>query len=399
MITEQARVTAYARLAVRFGANIREGQDLFVTANVEHAVLAEAIAAEGYAAGARYVDILYMDPLVRRAHVAGAPHDDLGFSPPWLVLRQEEAARRGAATIRVDGGGVGVMAGLDPARVGAARMAEVERVNREALRAGACNWTIVPWGTADWAQQVLGEPDLERFREVLDRIMRLDQPDPVAAWEARFRQLDARAAQMNRQAFKAIHYVGPGTDLRVSLGKPSNWIAGVLHTRDGHPHHPNLPTEEIFTTPDHRRVDGVVSATKPLTLRGAVVENLRLTFKDGRVTGVEAASGAEVVEAELNTDHGARALGELALVDGESPIGRSGLLFYNTLLDETATCHIAYGSGLAFATNPEAGPEDGANVSSVHTDFMVGGPEVEVRGVEAGGGEVAILLREEWQLD
>ena len=383
---------------MRFGANVGEGQDLFVTANVEHAALAQAIAAEAYAAGARYVDILYVDPLVRRAQVAGAGTENLGFSPPWLVLRQEEMARVGAASIRIDGGGVGVMEGLDPARVGAARMLAVERANREALRSSATNWTIVPWATPDWAQQVLGEPDVERLREALDKIMRLDQPDPVAAWEARFDQLHARAAQMNQRAFKALHYVGPGTDLTVALGRPSRWMAAVFRNRDGRYHHPNLPTEEIFTTPDHRFTEGVVSATKPLTLRGAVVTGLRLTFEGGRVTRVEADQGAEVVEAELDTDEGARRLGEVALVDGESPIGRSGLLFYNTLLDENATCHIAYGNGLAFATNPEAGPEDGANQSGVHTDFMVGGPAVAVSGVEAGGAEVPVLVREEWQL-
>ena len=383
---------------MRFGANVGEGQDVFVIANVEHAALAQAIAAEAYAAGARYVDVHYSDPLVQRAQVAGAPDDNLDFSPPWLVLRQEEIHRRGAAMIRVAGGGVGVMAGLDSARVGATRMPEVERANREMLRSSASNWTIVPWATPDWAEQVFGEPDVGRLREALDLVMRLDQPDPVAAWEARFDQLHARAEQMNQRRFRALRYAGPGTDLTVALGKPSRWIAAVFENRDGRSHHPNLPTEEIFTTPDHRFTEGVVSASKPLTLRGAVVEGLRLTFHAGRVTNVEADHGAEVVESELNTDEGARSLGELALVDGESPIGRSGLLFYNTLLDENATCHIAYGNGLAFATNPEAGVGDGANLSAIHTDFMVGGPDLLVSGVEPGGAEVPILVHEEWQL-
>ena len=383
---------------MRFGANVGEGQDVFVTASVEHAALARSIAAEAYAAGARYVDVLYVDPLVRRAQVAGAAEDQLSFSPPWLVLRQEEVGRRGAATIRIDGGGVGVMAGLDSNRVGATRMPAVEEANRAVLRSSATNWTIIPWATPDWAEQVLGEPDVERLREVLDRIMRLDQPDPVAAWEARFDELHARAEQMNRRAFAALHYIGPGTDLTVALGKPSRWIAAVFQNRDGRFHHPNLPTEEIFTTPDHRFTEGVVTASKPLTLRGAVVEGLRLTFSAGRIVAIEADQGAEVVESELNTDEGARRLGEVALVDGRSPIGQSGMLFYNTLLDENATCHIAYGNGLAFATNPEAGPEDGANVSAIHTDFMVGGPDLRVMGVEPAGTEVPVVIDEEWQL-
>jgi aminopeptidase len=397
-LTGTERLAAYARLAVRLGANVGEGQDVLVNAAVEHAPLAQAIAAEAYAAGARYVDVYYSDPLVRRAHVSGAPADALGFSPPGLVRRAEEMEARGAAVISLQGGGVGVMAGLDPVRVGTARMDELDRVAKKALRAKATNWTVIPCATRDWAAQIFGEPDVERLWRELDVLMRLDEPDPVAAWAARFEELNRRAGQLNDRAFAALHYMGPGTDLRVALGRPSRWIAASMETRDGRVHHANLPTEEVFTTPDFRHTEGTVRATKPLTLRGAVVEDLRLTFSAGRVTRVEASSGADVVSAELDVEPAARLLGEVALVDGESRVGRSGLLFYDTLLDENATCHIAYGAGLAFATNPEAGLEDGANVSSVHTDFMVGSPELEVLGVERDGTEVPILVQEEWRL-
>jgi aminopeptidase len=374
------------------------GQDLLVNASVEHAPLVRAITAAAYAAGAHYVDVLYVDPMVRRAHAAGAPLDDLGFSPPWLVKRLEDAGRSGAAVMRIDGGGVGVMAGVDPARVGASRMLELERVNREIHATAANNWTIVPCGTADWAKQVFGEPDAERLWQALDKVMRLDEPDPVAAWQARFDFLSARAEQLNRRHFAALHYLGPGTDLRVALGRPSVWTAATTTSRDGRVHHPNLPTEEVFTTPDCRHTEGRVRATRPLTLRGAVVEGLELTFEGGRVVRAEAARGVEVVEAELDSDPGARFLGEVALVDGKSRVGQSRLIFYSTLLDENAACHLAYGNGLAYITNPEAGPEDGANQSSIHTDFMVGGPEVAVYGVELNGGEVPVLVNEEWRL-
>jgi len=374
------------------------GQDLLVSASVEHAPLVRAVTAAAYAAGAHYVDVLYVDPMVRRAHAAGARLDDLGFSPPWLIKRLEDASRSGAAVMRIDGGGVGVMAGVDPARVGASRMLELERVNREIHATAANNWTIVPCATADWARQVFGEPDIERLWQVLDKVMRLDEPDPVAAWQTRFDELLARAEQLNRRHFAALHYLGPGTDLRVALGRPSVWTAATTTSRDGRVHHPNLPTEEVFTTPDRRHTEGRVRATKPLTLRGAVVEGLEVTFEGGRVVRAEAARGVEVVEAELDSDPGARFLGEVALVDGRSRVGQSGLIFYSTLLDENAACHLAFGNGLAYITNPEAGPEDGANQSSIHTDFMVGGPEVAVYGVELNGGEVPVLLNEEWRL-
>lgn len=392
------RLGEYARLAVEVGAIVAPGQDVLVTASTDHVGMAREIARRAYAVGAHYVDIVYSDPLARRVHVEGAPEDGLGHSPSWMIERVEDAARRGAALIRIDGGGVGVLDGVDPRRAGLARMRDLEAVVRESQRVQAYNWTIIPCATPDWAEQVFGEPDVERLWAALDVVMRLDRPDPVAAWQERFDELEARAEHLNSHRFVGLHYAGPGTDLRVRLGKPSHWIAAVFANRDGRPHHPNMPTEEVFTTPDRRGTEGTVVSTRPLALRGTLVRDLRLTFHEGRVTEVSASTGAEVVEAELDADEGARFLGEVALVDGESTIGKTGLTFYSTLLDENATCHMAFGAGLAYATNPEAGIEDGANLSTVHIDFMVGGPEVRVSGVEAGGGEVPILVEDRWQL-
>jgi aminopeptidase len=391
-------LAAHARLAVEVGANVRPGQLVLVNAAPDHVELTRAIVAAAYAVGAEYVDVNYSDPLVVRAQVAGGPEPTLGHTPAWMVQRLRDAAAAEAALIRVTGGGVGVLDGTDPRRAGVVRLAELEAATREAQRARTVAWTIVPCATPDWAQQVFGEPDVERLWRALDSVMRVDQPDPSAAWQSRFEELEARAEVLNQRRFAALHYTGPGTDLRVALGKPSHWLAAVFSTHTGRVHHPNLPTEEVFTTPDCRFTEGRVRSTRPLALRGSLVLDLELSFNSGRVTGVSASAGAEVVEAELERG-GARFLGEVALVDGESRIGRTGLTFFNTLLDENATCHIAYGSGLGYATNPDAGPEDGANVASVHTDFMVGGPEVSVFGVERGGAEVPILERETWQLD
>ncbi len=395
--TQEGRLAAHARLAVEFGAIVQPGQDVLVNAAPDHAPLARAISEAAYAVGARYVDVLYSDPLQVRAQVAGGPEESLGFTPPWMLKRLEDGAQVDAALIRVTGGGVGVLAGLDPTRAAAARMPELEVSMRQTQRDRAFSWTVVACATPEWATQVFGEPDEERLWEALDVVMRLDEPDPVTAWRARFDQLMARAAALNERRFAAIHYLGPGTDLRVALGVPSNWLAAVFETRAGRPHHPNLPTEEVFTTPDCRYTEGTVRSTRPLALRGSLVRDLEFTFRAGKVSEVRASSGAEVIEAELAGD-GARLLGEVALVDGESRIGKTGLTFFNTLLDENATCHIAYGMGLGHATNPDATEDDGANIASVHTDFMVGGPEVAVFGVEEGGAEVPILRDDIWQL-
>jgi len=395
--SHQERLAAHARLAVELGAMVHPGQDVLVNAGTEHAPLARAVVEAAYRAGARYVDILYSDPLALRAQVVGGPEETLSYAPPWMVRRIEDAAAADAALVRITGGGVGVLDGLDPRRAGAARLPELEGAMQSAQRERALSWVVVPCATPEWAAQVFGEPDEERLWRALDEVMRLNEPDPVTAWQSRFDELQARAEVLNERAFAALQYRGPGTDLRVALGTPSRWLAAVFQARTGRIHHPNLPTEEVFTTPDCRYTEGTVRSTQPLALRGSLVRDLEFTFRGGRITEVRASAGVEVVEAELAAE-GARLLGEVALVDGESRVGKTRLTYFNTLLDENATCHIAYGMGLGYATNPAAGVEDGANVAAVHTDFMVGGPEVEVYGVEPGGAEVPILVAEEWKL-
>ena len=289
------------------------------------------------------------------------------------------------------------MGDLDPSRVGRARMIELSKESMKHTVQKLNNWTIVSSPNEGWAEKVFGEPDVERLWQAVAYTVRLDEDDPVAAWEAHREHLDDRAARLNNRGFDALRFNGPGTDLTVGLLPFSRFRSGTITTSWGRQHFPNMPTEEVFTTPDCRRTEGTVRSTRPLPLNGIVVEDLELTFENGRVVDVKASAGADAVRAQLELDEGAPFLGEVALVDGSSRVGQTGFVFHDVLFDENATCHIAYGAGLDFALEGEQ-PQDpderrakGISHSLVHTDFMIGGPEVDVTGLTSGGEEVPII--------
>jgi aminopeptidase len=265
-------------------------------------------------------------------------------------------------------------------------------------------WAIVGCPNAGWANAVLGEPDVDRLWQAVASTVRLDEPDPVAAWREHIATLKSRAATLNERRFEAVRLQGPGTDLTVGLTNRSRWIAAETETAWGQTHVPNMPTEEVFTTPDLRRADGTVRATMPLVLQGTVVRDLELRFEGGEIVEVRASSGEEVIRKQIETDEGSRRLGELALVDGDSRVGRTGLTFMNTLFDENATTHIAFGQALPEAVeggdslSPSELAEIGVNDSTVHVDFMVGGPEVDVEGLDGNGGAVPIIRDDAWVL-
>jgi aminopeptidase len=389
------RLDLYADLTVRVGANVQPGQEVFIQAIVEHAPLVRALARQAYKAGASYVNVLYRDQHVRRAMIEFGPEEALTYTPEWTKVAIESSTNQAFIATAGDPEPE-LLADLDGQRVGRARMLEVaELINRQ-LAERSVNWTIVAAPNEGWAQQIFDEPDLERLWEAVSYCMRLDEADPVAAWQEHLVQLDRRSAAMNELRPDALHYRGPGTDLTVGLIPGALWTGGGGTTAGGIEFVANMPTEEIFTTPDRERAEGTIRSSRPLVLSSQIVRGLELTFEGGVIVNADAEQGADVVRGELATDEGATRLGELALVTKDSRVGRTGITFFNTLFDENATCHIAYGLGIADAFEGE--PPSKMNVSHVHTDFMVGGPELEVDAVLADGSEVPLIRNEEWQL-
>jgi aminopeptidase len=389
-----------AKLAVGFGANVQPGQEVILIASTGQEPLARKIAELVYEAGAAYLDMVYRDPYVQRARLQYAADDALGYEPEWLVERVRQHGAKQGATIALSGPvAPGLLDGIDPDRIGRDRPPAAKQQN-ENMTEARNNWSIVPCPSEGWATLV--HPDLEpeaaldRLWEEIAIVCRLDADDPVAAWSERIDELKRACEALNARRFDVIHLEGPGTDLRVGLLPGSNWMGGGMTTSWGLPHRANLPTEEVFTTPDPERVDGVVRATKPRELSGTIVRGLEVRFEGGRVASLDAEENGEVLKAYAERDEGAGRLGELALVDARGRIGPLDTVFYDTLLDENAASHIALGQGFDWAVGDD--DRDRINRSEIHVDFMIGSPEVDVTGITASGERVPVLRNGAWQV-
>ena len=399
------RLELLAKLAVHAGADLQPGQDLYVTAwDPIHAPVARAIAEEAYASGAHYVSVVYWDGAVKASRLRHAPEDSLGYIPDWFRRLWTEKVERRAASIAVFGDpDPHVFDSVDPGRVGRDLMPMIPEVH-ELIASNEVNWTCIPGPNEPWAERLFGEPDVDRLWETLTPILRLDAPDPVAAWQEHGSRLEERAGQLNDRRLSAVRFEGPGTELDVGLAQGHRWLTARFSTNWGARPFVNIPSEEVFTAPDRNRVNGTVTMTKPVVLTaGALVEGLSLRFEDGRAVEVDATTNADAVRSQMAFDDGAARLGEIALVDGSSPVGRSGLVFEDILLDENAASHIAWGR--AYDTTlpglPAARAEQeriGFNLSDVHQDAMIGGPEVAVTGIADDGSEVPIIEKDDWVL-
>jgi aminopeptidase len=399
---DDVTLARFAELAVDFGANLQPGQVVLLSGAPGKERLVRAIAERAYVKGAKFVDLAWFDPWIKRARIEHAPDDTIEYVPPWYGDRILAIGRERGAAITLSGPvAPGLMDDLDPVRSGRDRLPAI-RETGEVVSRREINWTILPGPTPAWAELV--HPDLPadealaKLEHQLLHVLRLDEEDPVSAWRARADRLVEMAGKLTERRFDALHYTGPGTDFTVGLFQGAMWQAARFSTADGIPHMPNLPTEEVFTSPDPTRVDGVVAASKPLVLiDGTVVRDLVVTFEHGRVVGLDASSAQETMRTIITRDDGAARLGEVALVDREGRIGALDTVFYDTLIDENAASHIALGRAFPFlAENEETASR--MNESDIHIDFMIGRSDLTVTGLTTAGDHVPVLVDGAWQI-
>jgi aminopeptidase len=397
------RLERFADLVVRIGANVQPGSGVMLRTDIAHLEIARAVVERAYVAGASWVEVEWSDGPIRRSQLTHADIERLTKTRPWVIERTKAwAAERGVSITLVGDPDPHLLDDVDPVKAAAFPMEEAMAI-REALLVQQLRWTVVPAPNPGWAQEVFGEPDVERLWEAVATAMRLDEADPVASWRERGAELAARAHALNALDLTELRYRSADTDLRVGLVPDSRWTGGSMDDPDGVTYMPNIPTEEVFTSPDRRRADGMISLTKPVIIGGQVVEGLKVTFSSGRITHVTATSGADSVRAQLETDEGARSLGEVSLVDRNSRIAKTGILFHDMLFDENAACHVAWGQSFPFsvadglAKSNEERYEIGLNRSAVHTDVVIGGEGMTVTGT-GPKGTVEIIRDDEWVL-
>ncbi len=401
------------RIGLGLGADDAPPQELVMSASIEALPLVRRITEHAYKAGALLVTTLYSDEESTLLRYQCAPDASFDRVATWLQDGIAAAYRGGAARLAIAGGDPSLLAKQDPVKVGRANVAfsKASKPAMELITRHEINWTIIAYATSAWARAVFPEePEPVAVRHLWDAIFaasRADLPDPVAAWKAHGEYLKDRVDFLNAKRFSALHFRGPGfggqgTDLRVGLADDHLWAGGGTHAGNGVYCQPNIPTEEVFTTPHKDRVEGTVRSSKPLSHQGTLMEDIVVRFQGGRIVEAKAKTGQEVLERMINTDDGARRLGEVALVPHSSPIAQSGVLFWNTLFDENAASHIALGQ--AYSTcliggekmDEETLAAKGANSSLIHVDWMIGSGEMDVDGIAANGSPEPLMRKGEW---
>lgn len=397
-----------AEVAVRTGVNLQPGQDLVITAPTDAMDLVRRIAVHAYKAGAGIVTPFFSDDAITLARFEHAADDSFDRAPDWMFQAMAEAFKGGAARMAITGGDPMLLAEQDPAKV--ARVGKATSIASkpamEPIVGFEVNWNIVAYPSAGWASTVFPDLPVEEAQgKLMDAIYdasRLSGDDPVANWAAHSARLQERVDWLNAQGFTALHYTGPGTDLHLGLADGHIWKGGASPALNGVVCQPNIPTEEVFTCPHAYKVEGTVAATKPLAHQGSVIEDIAVRFEAGRIVEATASKGEDVLRELLKTDDGASRIGEVALVPHSSPISQSGTLFYNTLFDENASCHIALGQCYAdtieggSTLSPEELKQKGGNQSLIHVDWMMGSDAVDIDGITKTGDRVPVMRGGEW---
>ncbi len=401
-----AMLAKYADVAIEVGLNLRKGQRLMIQAIIEDAPFVRKVAESAYKAGAVYVDILWTDERLTRIRFETAEPESLTEIPNWSIARYEEYLSRGDALLSIASQDPDLLNGINPELIGKSMKARAEKFEAVRKYENQYNWCVVSTASPAWAKKIFPDaPEAEAQSKLWEAIFnscRIDTPNPVEAWKNHITILLKYKKYLNAKKYTALHYTAPGTDLTLGLPEKHQWMAAESTFKNGITGTVNLPTEEVFTLPHKDKADGVVTASRPLNLQGNLVEDFSLTFENGRVVKVTARKGEEILQKLIETDENAGRLGEAALVPNSSPISQRGHLFYNTLFDENAACHIALGN--AYRDSVVGGTEmskeellsHGANQSLIHVDFMIGSAEMDIDGVTADGTHEAIMRKGEW---
>jgi aminopeptidase len=406
--THEERLTRLADVAIRVGLNLAPGQELVMTAPLDALQLARRITDSAYKAGAALVTTLFTDEQATLSRFRYASDESFDKAAQWLQDAVASAYRSGAARLAITGADPALLASEDPARVSRANLAasKASRAPLELITRHEINWTIVASATPAWAHLVFPDETeqgaLSRLWDAIFSVTRVNTTDPIASWHAHAAGLQQRVDLLNGKQFSALHFRRPGTDLRVGLADDHMWLGGASTAKNGIRCIPNLPTEEVFTTPHKDRVDGYVTSTKPLSYQATLIKNIRVQFENGRITQASADQGEAVLSQMIGTDDGARRLGEVALVPHSSPIAQSGILFWNTLFDENAASHIALGQAYSSCIRggdaldkPQLAAR-GANESLIHVDWMIGAADMDVDGIGANGDAAPLMRAGEW---
>ena len=408
----EEKLARYADAVLRVGVNLQAGQTLLLIADsLETAPLVRACVRRAYELGARFVDVLWNDGESRRLRFAHAPRDSFSEYARWLPQARLQHAEAGDAFLAIEGEDPNLLAGLDAEAIADYQVAisRAMRPARNYIMRNAVQWSIAAAATPAWAAAVFNDalPDeqVPRLWEAILNIARADRPDPVDVWRTHLAELAARRDYLNARRYHALRLRAPGTDLTVGLADGHLWLGGAVQSTGGVTFTPNVPTEEVFTLPHRARVDGRVAASKPLNYGGTLIRNFHLEFAGGQVVSADAEEGGDLLKSLLDTDEGARRLGEVALVPHSSPISQWGRLFYNTLFDENAATHLALGRGYRTTVagseglDADAFTAAGGNDSLVHEDFMVGTAEMDVDGLDAQGDAEPVMRGGEWAFE